>query len=113
MLRGRVRIALCLLSDHDNGFPLLLDKIVGTKSVRKILLDKHPCGHPLDANAVTPPVPSAFNPHPIYFDHITGSLIRSIALHVDGAVGPSNLGAHCWHCICSLYHGVSANNNNM
>ena len=82
--------------------------MVGTKPVREILLVKHPCGRPLDVSAVTPLVPSAFNPHPIYFDHITGSLICSIALLVDGAVRPSNLNAHCWHHICSSYHGASA-----
>ena len=82
--------------------------MIGTKSVREILLDKHPRGCPLDTSAVTPPVPLAFDPHPVYFDRITGSLIRSIALHVDGAAGPSNLDAHCWRCICSSYHGASA-----
>ena len=54
------------------------------------------------------PVSSAFDPHPIYYDRITGSLICSIALHVDGAAGPSNLDAHGWHRICSSYHGASA-----
>ena len=112
MLQGRVRAALRVLSDHDNGFPLQLDKMIGTKSVREILLDKHPRGRPLDTSAVTPPVPSAFDPHPVYFDSITGSLIRSIALHVDGAAGPSNLDAHCWHRICSSYHGASADMQN-
>ena len=50
----------------------------------------------------------AFDPHPVYFDRITGSLIRLIALHVDGAAGPSNLDAHGWRHICSSYHGASA-----
>ena len=59
--------------------------------VRETLLDKHPRGRPLDPCAM---VPSAFDPHPVYFDRITGSLIHSIALHVDGAAGPSNLDAH-------------------
>ena len=78
------------------------------QSVREILLDKHPCSRPLDASAVTPPFPVAFDPHSVYFDRISGSLIRFIALHVDGAGGPSNLNAHCWRCICSSYHGASA-----
>ena len=60
--------------------------MIGTKSVREILLDKHPHGRPVDASAVTPPVPSAFDPHPVYFDRITGSLICSIALHVDRGI---------------------------
>ena len=57
MLQGRVRAALRLLSDHEHGFPLQLDKMVGSKSVREILLDKHPCGRPLDPLAVAAPVP--------------------------------------------------------
>ena len=108
MLQGKVRAALRLLSDHENGFPLQLDKMVGSKSVRETLLDKHPCGRPLDPRAVVPPVSSAFDPHPVYFNRITGSLIRSIALHVDGAAGPSNLDAHGWRRICTSYHGASA-----
>ena len=108
MLQGRVRAALRLLSDHEHEFPLQLDKMVGSKSVREILLDKHPCGRPLDPRAVAAPVSSAFDPHPVYFDRITGSLIRSIALHVDGTAGPSNLDAHGWRRICSSYHGASA-----
>ena len=65
MLQGKVRAALRLLSDHENGFPLQLDKMVGSKSVRETLLDKHPCGRPLDPRAVVPPVSSAFDPHPV------------------------------------------------
>ena len=84
------------------------DKMVGSKSVRETLLDKHPCGRPLDPHAVVPPVSSAFDPHPVYFDRITGSLIRSIALHVDGAAGSSNLDAHGWRRICTSYHAASA-----
>ena len=108
MLQGKVHAALRLLSDHENGFPLPLDRVVGSKSVRETLLDKHPRGRPLDLRAVAPPVSSAFDPHPVYFDRITGSLIHSIVLHVDGAAGPSNLDAHGWRRICTSYHGASA-----
>ena len=79
MLQGKVRAALRLLSDHEDGFPLQLDKMIGSKSVREILLDKHPHGCPLDPYAVVPPVSSAFNPHPVIFERITGLLICSIA----------------------------------
>lgn len=108
MLQGKVRAALRLLSDHENGHPLQLDQMVGSKSVRDTLLDKHPPGCPLDPRGVVPPVSGAFDPHPVYFDRITGLLIRSIALHVDGAAGPSNLDAHGWRRICTSFHGASA-----
>ena len=85
-----------------------MDKMVGSKSVRETLLDRHPHGRPLDLHAVAPLVSSAFDRHPVYFDCITGSLIRSMVLHVDGAVGPSNLDTHGWCCNCTFYHGASA-----
>ena len=76
-----------------------LDQKIGSQSVRDILLDKHPPGRPLDPSAV---------PHPVFYDSITSSLIRAVALHVDGAAGPSNIDAHGWRCICTSYHGASA-----
>ena len=57
---------------------------------------------------MAPPVSSAFDPHPIYFYCITGSLIRSVVLHIDGAAGPSNLDAHGWCHLCTSYHSASA-----
>ena len=100
--------ALCLFSDHRDKFPLQLDKMIGFKTVWETQLDRHPHGCPLDPCAVIPPVLSAFDPHPVFFERITGSLICSIALHVDGAAGSSNLDAHGWYCICASYHGASA-----
>ena len=108
MLEGKVRAALRLLTDRDDSAPLQLDKMIGFKSVRDILLEKHPPGRPLEQCAVLPPISSAFDPHPVYFDRITGSLIRSIALHVDGTAGPSNVDAHGWRRICASYHSASA-----
>ena len=68
-----------------------MDFLCGSK---EMLLNKHPHSHPLDPCAVIPPVLSAFDPHPVFFERITGSLIRSIALHVDSAAVPFNLAAH-------------------
>ena len=108
MLQGKVHAALCLLSGLEDGFPLQMDKMIGSKTVRETLLDKHPCGDPLDPCAVGSPVLSIFDPHLVFFEHITKSLICSIVLHVVGAAGPSNLDAHGWHYICTSYHGASA-----
>ena len=55
-----------------------------------------------------PPISSAFDPHPVYFDCTSGSLICSIALHVDGAAGTSNIDAHSWYHICTSFHNASA-----
>ena len=44
----------------------------------------------------------------LFYDSITGSLIHAVALHVNGAAGPSNIDAHSWCHICTSYHGASA-----
>jgi len=75
-------------------------------AIRDILLGKHPPGSPLDPNAVVSPSSQAFRPHPVFCDCITGSLIRAVALHVDGAAAPSNIDAHGWRHICTSYHGA-------
>ena len=108
MLEGKVRATLRLLNNQECSGPLKLDQRIGSKCVRDILLDKHPAGRPLDSSAVIPPSPHVFRPHPVYYDCITGSLIHAVALHVDGAAGPSNLDAHDWRRICTSYHSASA-----
>ena len=42
MLLGKGHAALCLLSDHEDGFPLQMDKMIRSKAVWETLLDKHP-----------------------------------------------------------------------
>ena len=48
ILQGKVHAALCLLSDHEDGFPLQLDKMIWSKTVWETLLDNHPHGRALD-----------------------------------------------------------------
>ena len=72
MLQGKVYAALCLLSDHESGLSMQLDKMIGYKSVTEILLDKHPPSHPLDPHAVTPLVSSAFDPYPVFLTLLQG-----------------------------------------
>jgi len=108
MLEGKVRAALRLLNNHECGGPLRLDQKIGSKCIRDILLEKHPPSCPLNPSAVASPSLHVFHLHPVYYDCIIGSLIRAIALRIDGAAGPSNLDAHDWHRICASYHGASA-----
>ena len=52
-------------------------------------------------NAVPPPV------HPVVYDQITANRIRSVALSVKGAAGPSGLDAHCWRRLCTSFKAAS------
>ena len=45
--------------------------------------------------------------HPVIFEKLNGSLIRSVALRVQGAAGPSGLDAACWRQMCTAFHGES------
>ena len=47
-------------------------------------------------NADLPPV------DPVVCGQITISCIRSVALRVKGAAGPSGLEVHCWRRLCTL-----------
>ena len=62
------------------------------KTVRQVLLEKHPPN--------IPPVQSAIlngdcnmEPHPVIFDGIDGELIQNTAIKTEGATGPSGLDA--------------------
>ena len=82
---------------------LLTKKIVtnGTATtVRDILKLKHPEAKPVTPSAFDPSVPPPVEPHPVIFDHITGSLIRTSALKTEGAAGPSGIDAQGWRHIC-------------
>ena len=90
--------------DNDSGGPLSLDN----KSVREILLEKHPNGNPMDSSAITLPEFPTQEPHPVIFDQITGSLIRSVALQMEGAPGPPNVDSYAWRRICTSFHRASS-----
>jgi len=41
--------------------------------------------------------------HPVAFDHIDGSLIRTIVLQLDGAAGPSGLDSSARKQLCTFF----------
>ena len=45
--------------------------------------------------------------HPVIYDRIDASWIRSAALNTKGAAGPSGLDAHCWRRLCTSFHSTS------
>ncbi len=46
--------------------------------------------------------------HPIIFDRVDASLIRSIALRTKGAAGRSGLDAHTWRRLCTSFKASSS-----
>ena len=116
MLQGKVHSALRHLSCHSSGGVLNLDAQVperspdgGTvmKSVRKVLLDKHPQGKPPDPSTLMDAPPGMVNP--ILFDGLDADAICSASLHTTGAAGPSGLDAIAWHRLCCSFKSASAN----
>ena len=87
MMEGKVKAALWLISDQEKGSVLPLDSLVFTtgdtpaKTVRDILLEKHPPAKPLVSSAVYEPNNTIPEPHPIHFDRIDGPLIDPWGQH--------------------------------
>ena len=113
VMEGKMRAALRLLSQDNNGAPLPLDSQVETnrthKSVREVLQEKHPCQQHaksaalIDQNTRQP----TDEPHPILFEKIDGQLIRSMALRTDGSAGPSGMDAAAWKRLCTSFKTAS------
>ena len=74
LMEGKVKAALRLISDQEKGIVLPLDSLVSTtddtpaKTVRDILLEKHPPAKSLVPSAVYEPNSNISEPHPILFD---------------------------------------------
>ena len=54
------------------------------------------------------PCPPAQEPYPVTFDQLTGPLIRTTALKMKGAAGPSGIDALGWRRLCTSFHGASS-----
>ena len=106
MLVGNIRAALRLLSDSKCGGTLSLDEVIDGKSVKDILLGKHPPAQPLDPSAVVVASSPAF--HPILFDSISPELIKSLVMETNGSAGPSAMDAAIWKRLCSSFQTSSS-----
>ena len=112
MFQSKVNAAIHHLAQHGKGGVLHAEDNInlgdqGVKSVLDILRSKHPNATPARPEALMmskadpPPV------HPVVYDQITASCIRSAALRVKGAAGPSVLDAHCWRRLCTSSKAAS------
>ena len=114
MFEGKIRPAIRLLTDHSRGGPLNLDSTVPDSSqsseqrtVRDVLLNKHPKGQDLKPSAVIQLETDLQAPHPIIFKQIDGQLIHSIVLRTQGAAGPSDIDASGWRRLLSSFQKES------
>ena len=105
MFEGKTKAALRLLMEVSKGSVLHLDDIIetenGQRKVRDILTDKHPRGQPACHDAIINDDPSEV--HPILFEPLDGTMIRSAALQTSGAAGPSGLDAFGWRRLCTSF----------
>ncbi len=62
--------------------------------VRDILRDKHPPSKPAHQDSLSREAPPYI--HPVVFDSIDKNIVKSEALKVSGAGGPSGLDAYNW-----------------
>ena len=110
MFAGKCKAALDLLSNADKSGLLHLNNSANpddpsSPSVKDVLISKHPPAQPVHHDCILPEDPQ--DPHPIIFDSIDANSIRSAAVRMNGAAGPSGLDAHQWRRLCTSHKGTS------
>ncbi len=110
MFKGKCKAALDLLSNEEKGGILHLKDPADSNdptspTVKECLMSKHPQGRQAQLNCILEDEPQ--DQHPILFESIDGSVIRSAAIKVSGAAGPSGLDAHEWRRLCTSHKEAS------
>ena len=110
MFKGKCKAALDLLSNSGKGGVLHLDAQVNSDDpssplVREALLQKHPPAQQVHPECIVGEEPQ--EPHPVIFESLDASVIRSAALKISGSAGPSGLDAHEWRRLCTCHKGAS------
>ena len=77
----------------------------GKKLVRNILVEKHPPSQPSHPETII--MDDAPEAHPVLFESIDAAMIRSAALQVGGAAGPSGHDALSWRRLCTSFKAAS------
>ena len=103
-------LALDLLSNTDEGSILHLDDHTDpdtpdSPTVREVLISKHPRGQTAH-DCILPSPPQEV--HPIVFESIDATVIRSAAINATGSTGPSGLDAHGWRRLCTSFKAASS-----
>ena len=106
MFEGKTKAAIHLLTEEAKGGLLRLSNQVDiNRTVRDFLIDKYPSGqlaHPESLIEDDPP-----DVHPVLFESINASVIRSAALRTTGVAGPSGLDAASWRRQCTSFKSAS------
>ena len=111
MFAGNTKAALRLITEQNKGDVLSLDDTVNlpntsVKTIGELLIEKHPPCRPAFKESL---IPTEAPPlvHPIIFEAIDASAIRSASLRTQGAAGPSGLDAQCWRRLCTSFKEAS------
>ena len=112
MFAGKIKAALVLLSKAQRGGVLHLGDPSDpsnpeSPTVRDVLNSKHPQGQHLNPACIIPSTPQEV--HPVIFESLDASAIRSAALRTTGSAGPSGLDAQEWRRLCTAFKGASSN----
>ena len=114
MFEGKTGAALDLLSNKGKGGILHAGDLAAkdnpdnpAMSVLDVLKSKHPVAQHASSEALLSVNQETLEPHPVIFDRIDASSIRTAALNTKGAAGPSGLDAHCWRRHCTSFHSAS------
>ena len=109
MFQGKPKTALRLITEQNVGSVLQLDSNVsgGVGTVRDALLSKHPPGRPASISALYNTTTEPPDVHPVVFEAIDATTIKTAALRTDGAAGPSGIDARGWRRLCASFHSAS------
>ena len=77
------------------------------RTARDILTDKHPKGRAPSSFTLLEGIMEPTNP--ILFDGLNADTILQVAMHTQGAAGPSGLDAQAWRRMCSSFKSASTN----
>lgn len=110
MKKGNITAADRMLSDSTGSGVLNLHQLMSsssTRTVRDVLIEKHPQPSPSCPEAIIDPIHQAEPVHSILFQGIDGILIRNTALKSKGSAGPSGLDSSHWKRICTGFQSSS------
>ena len=100
MFEGKTNAAIKLITGYKRGDLLQLNDPIDPTNpgrlVRDVLREKHPPARPLAHDCLVMNEPRSSPLHPVVFDALSGSVIRSAPLQTFGAPGPSGIDAKGW-----------------
>ena len=107
MFGRKTKAGIRLLAEEaKDGVLHLTDHVDTNRTVRGVLIDKHPSGQPAHPDSLIEDDPPAI--HPVVFESIDASMIRLAALKTTGTAGPSWLDAANWRRLCTSFKFASS-----